>query len=321
MSIFLSFSKKTFSQYLKPALILTAVLLASILLASCSSGGGSEAASIGDMTATGIDISHLDKCGLDKGRLRIVSVSPTATEMLFVVGAASQVVAVDEFSNYPPKAPRTGLSGFNPNTEAIAEFEPNIVVTSSLRADDEFTKLESLGICVVRHGAADDLEDVYLQLKELGATTGNFEQAAQVVEEMKVNVALIREGIEPRSHPLTYFYELDNTLYSVTDNTFVGRVLGLLNLTSIAPTGPAGDYPQLNAESLLESNPDLILLADTLCCSQTAEKVAERAGWDALRAVQNGHILELNDDIASRWGPRIVDLMAIVSEYLQENFQ
>ena len=117
---------------------------------------------------------------------------------------------------------------------------------------------------------------------------------------------------------LTYFYELDPTLYSVTSNTFIGSVMAQFGLVSIADGVQAGnDYPQLSAEVIVEKNPDIIFLADVKCCAQSAATVAAREGWSALGAVSNGSIVELDDDIASRWGPRLVDLMRQIAEAIQ----
>ena len=128
-----------------------------------------------------------------------------------------------------------------------------------------------------------------------------------------------RRGAAPLQ-PLTYYYELDQTYYSVTSDTFIGRLLGLLGMKSIADSAKgaaaSGGYPQLSAEYILDANPDFILLADTLCCHQSAASVARRPGWSGLTAVKAGHVIALNDDIASRWGPRIVDLLRTVATAL-----
>ncbi len=115
---------------------------------------------------------------------------------------------------------------------------------------------------------------------------------------------------------MTYYHELDQTLYSVTSRTFIGSVYSLLALTNIADKaqGGGGDYPKLSAEYVLSADPDLIFLADTKCCQQSAATVAKRPGWSAVTAVRTGNVVALDDDIASRWGPRVVDFLRTVSE-------
>ena len=108
--------------------------------------------------------------------------------------------------------------------------------------------------------------------------------------------------------------EADNTLFSVTSDTFIGQVYKLAGLRDVADAtaDKAGGYPQLSAEFVLQSKPDLIFLADTKCCGQTAATVAARPGWSGLPAVKDGHVVPLDDDVASRWGPRITDLLQTV---------
>ena len=250
--------------------------------------------------------------------MRIVSISPTATEMLFAVGAGDLVVAVDQFSNYPDEAPVTDLDGFSPNVEAIAAYEPDLVVVQS--GGDLKTGLESLGIEVLVQNAAVSLDDAYAQILEIGEVTGHGDDAAVLVNEMKGEIdSLIAEA--PQAAGLSYFHELDPTLYSVTSSTFIGAVYGLFGLENVADQadseGSAFGYPQLSVEYLIDTDPDLIFLADTLCCGQDAATVAERPAWDQLSAVRNGNVIELNDDTASRWGPRIVEFTAAISEAIR----
>src|SRR5262249_19213198 len=106
------------------------------------------------------------------------------------------------------------------------------------------------------------------------------------------------------------------TYYSVTSKTFVGSLFSMLGLKNIAdPSGTADTaYPQLSAEVIVKADPDLIFLADTKCCGQSAATVANRAGWSGCSAVRNGRVIALDDDIASRWGPRVVDLLRAITE-------
>ena len=248
---------------------------------------------------------------------RIVSISPTATEMAFAIGAGDRVVAVDQFSHYPEEAPVTDLDGWNPNIEAIASYDPDLVLMQT--SGDVGASLEALGIEVWAHDAPFVFDDVYVQIEQLGEVTGQADEAAAVVADMQARIAEL-VAAAPDASGLTYYHELDNTLYTVTGSTFIGQVYGLFGLTNVADTadadGSAWGYPQLSDEYLVDADPDVIFLADTLCCRQDARTVAARPGWDQLTAVQTGRIVELNDDTASRWGPRLVDFIAAVSDVL-----
>ena len=253
---------------------------------------------------------------LDAQPMRIISLSPTATEMLYAVGAGAQVVAVDEYSNYPEEAAALGtmLSGFEPNIEAISGFTPDLVIASY----DPGTLVEQLGalnIPVFIANAATSIDNVYEQIEQIGLLTGHADAAVQLAAQMKTEIEAAIAGVVPAAEPISYFYELDNTLYSVTSNTFVGQIFNLFGLRNIADNVESGnDYPQLSAEVVVSSDPDLIFLADTKCCNETAATVAARDGWGGLKAVTNNHIVELDDDVASRWGPRIVELVVAIRD-------
>ena len=242
------------------------------------------------------------------GEMRIVSLSPTATEMLFAVGAGDLVVAVDSFSNFPPEAPVTALSGFEPNIEAIAGFDPTHVLSSG-----PIEGLDAIGIDNIVLPAAVTFDDVYAQIEQVGAATGHVGDAAEVVANMQADIQAVLDSLPEREQALTYYHELDPALFSVTSNTFIGEVytlLGLENAVDAAdPNGESFGFPQVTEEFLITADPDIIFLADTLFSEQTVETVSARPGWDQMSAVQAGNIVELNDDIASRWSPRLVEFI------------
>jgi iron complex transport system substrate-binding protein len=247
---------------------------------------------------------------------KIVSLSPTATEMLFAVGAGKQVVAVDDQSSFPKRAPRTDLSGFEPNAEAIAGYEPDLVVMDS---DAVKSQLEALGIDVLVLPAAQSLKDSYAQIRRLGKVTGHGAAANDVASEMKADVAGLAADAKDGKPPSSY-YELDDTYFSADSTTFIGRLLKLAGFTNIADeaAGDGSGYPQLSAEYVVDSDPAVIFLADTKCCGQSAKTVAARPGFGDLTAVRDGNVVALDDDVASRWGPRVVELLRTMVKERQQ---
>ncbi|HWB23327.1 MAG TPA: helical backbone metal receptor [Gaiellaceae bacterium] len=241
---------------------------------------------------------------------RIVSLSPTATEDLFAIGAGSQVVAVDSDSNYPANAPITKLSAYTPNAEAIAGYKPDLVI-ASYDTHGLVASLQKLKIPVLLQGTAASLTDAYSQINQLGAATGRTAAATALVAKMKTQIASIARTVPKPKTPLTVYDELGTDYYSVTSKTFIGGLFKLLGLKDIADAADKthSGYPQLSAEYIVAANPDLIVLSDTKCCGQTAAKVKARPGWSTIAALSNGGIVPMNDDIASRWGPRIVDFI------------
>lgn len=249
---------------------------------------------------------------------RIVSLSPTATETLFAVGAGDQVVAVDEQSDHPAEAPTTDLSGFEPNVEAIAEYEPDLVLAEGTGPDELTEGLDRLEIPVIVQSAATDLEEAYQQIEDIGAATGHADEAEDVVADMRDRIAKVVADL-PDGPPLSVFHELGPDLYTASSDTFIGQVysdLGLVNVADEAAEEAGTPYPQVSAEYLLSTDPDLVILADNECCGVTPEQVAERPGWDALSAVQNGNVTVVDEDIASRWGPRVPELFEEISNVI-----
>jgi iron complex transport system substrate-binding protein len=247
--------------------------------------------------------------------VKIVSLAATHTESLFAIGAGPQVIAVDDQSNFPAEAAavKTDLSGYTPNIEAIAGYKPDLVVLSGDTTDHIAAQLQALDIPVWIGAAPTSLDDVYSEIQQLGTLTGNGDAASVLVTDMQADIATILEDVPDSEVPVTYYHELDNTYYSVTSNTFIGQIYSLANLQNIADGTEAGnDYPQLNSEFIISADPQLIFLADTKCCGESAETVAARDGWADIAAVKNGGVIEMDDDIASRWGPRVVDYLRAV---------
>jgi iron complex transport system substrate-binding protein len=247
---------------------------------------------------------------------RVVSLSPTHTEMMFAIGAGDQLVAVDEFSNYPAGALElpNGLSGYEPNVEAIAGFEPDLVIIGG-----DFTglgdQLASIDIDSWDGPAATTIDDTYAQIGELGALTGHTAEADALVASMQADLAALVAATPEPTEPLYLYHELDPSFYSVDSTTFLGELYAMFGLRNIADEaeGDSGGYPQLNAEFIVSTNPDLIFLADTKCCGETIVTVSARDGWSAITAVEAGAVIEMDDDIASRWGPRVVEYAAAVA--------
>jgi iron complex transport system substrate-binding protein len=247
---------------------------------------------------------------------RIVSLSPTATESLFAIGAGGQVVAVDDQSDYPKRAPRTSLSGYTPNVEAIAGYRPDLVVLSG-DANDAVAGLKKLGIRVLLQPAPDTLPGAYAEINQLGTVTGHSRNASALVSRMKKAIAQTVKSVPKRRESV--YHELDPTYYSATSKTFIGRIYKLFGLRNIADAADstASGYPQLSAEYILSSNPGLIVLADTRCCGQSAATVASRPGWSGVAAVRNHRVVGIDDSVASRWGPRIVGFVRAVGKALR----
>jgi iron complex transport system substrate-binding protein len=292
---------------------LAGAALAALAVAVSGASAGSTAPSAFPVTVIGSN----GKVTVSKRPTRIVSLSPTATETLFAIGAGSQVVAVDDQSDFPKAVPKTSLSGFTPNVEAIAEYRPDLVIIA-YDPKGLSSALRKLGIEVVHHDGARSFAGAYLQIRQLGLVTGHAAEAKRLIAGMKTAIGRIVEKSRSTAARLSVYHELDPDLYSATSKTFVGKVyaaLGLRNIADAADSTGTG-YPQLSAEYVVSASPDVIVLADSICCGQKPSTVAARPGWDRISAVRTGSIVRIHDSIASRWGPRLVSFFRAMSSAL-----
>ena len=250
---------------------------------------------------------------------KIISLSPSATEIFYAVGAGSQMLAVDNLSNYPAGAPISDISAFEPNVEAILAKKPDLVLLSidSTKAPQIRNALVKLGIPVLMEKAPATLNDVYAENTLLAKVADRQEGAVKLNAAMAKSIKDVLAKAK-KSSKIRIFHELDDTYYSVTSNTFIGKVykdFGAVNISDAASGADNSGYPQLSAEYLLKSDPQVIFLADAQY-GVTADSVSKRAGWSQISAVKNKKIVELPADVPSRWGPRLVDFYKLIGASL-----
>ena len=242
---------------------------------------------------------------------RILSLSPSATQMLYAIGAGRQVVGVDEHSTYPADAPRTKFTGYESSAEVYLAERPDLVLLA-FDTTHLVAQLKELHIPALLLPPATTVADAESQIDELGAATGDRSGAASTVGSVNVELDKVARSVGGRARGDTYYIEFDPTLYSATSKTFAGALFSRLGMVNIAdPAGRGGDaYPQLSAEYLIKANPKLVYLADTVCCGQSAMTFARRSGFSVLQAVRNHDVFVIDDSFASQWGPHTLALFA-----------
>ncbi|HSZ40558.1 MAG TPA: ABC transporter substrate-binding protein [Trebonia sp.] len=253
---------------------------------------------------------------------RIVSLSATATEDLYAVGAGQQVVAVDETSDYPANAPKTSLNALSPNIEAIAKYNPSLVIAE----EDEgglVSGLTKLGVPVLIEPTATSLGNAYAQIDQIGEATGHAAQAQSVTSKMQAEITADIKKAGAVHDNLSYYWEVSaNPYYSATSQTFIGQIVGMFGLKNIADAANKasdGGYPELSEEYIVAAKPQIIFLTDNDPGDggQSPAVVAKRPGWSAVPAVKDHEVIALNDDIASRWGPRLPQLVAAIAQAVE----
>jgi iron complex transport system substrate-binding protein len=249
---------------------------------------------------------------------RIISLDPTATEDLYAVGAGTQVVAVDQISDFPPGAPVSSLSGVNADIEAIAKYHPSLVISQYHAGLAD--ALKRLGIPVLIDPEVTTLRDAYAQIEQIGLATGHGNQANEVARNMRevISDAVQQAGTKYRG--LSYYWEVGASPYrSASSATLIGHIMDTFGLRNIADAAhKPGSYPALSGNYIAGARPQVIFLADNdpAYGDQTPATVAARPGWADLPAVKSHAVFELNDDIASRWGPRLPQLVEAIASAL-----
>jgi iron complex transport system substrate-binding protein len=307
-----------------------AAVIAAAALAGCSSAGRAPAAQasaqavpksiLAPVFPTTVAASN-GSVTVEREPTRIVSLDPSATEDLYAIGAGTQVVAVDQNSDYPPGAPVTSLSGVTPNIETVLRYNPSLVVASQ-NSGGLVSGLGKLGIPVLIEPAATTLSGVYRQIEQIGQATGHDNQAKEVVKNMQEVISDAVAQVGTRYRGMTYYWELsDDPYYSATSATLIGHILDMFGLKNIADAAgkPAdGGYPVLSGQYIIAARPQFIFLQDDQPAygGQTPAMVAGRPGWAVIPAVRDHDTFSLNDDVASRWGPRVPSLVNALANAL-----
>ena len=244
---------------------------------------------------------------------RIISLSPSITEILFEIGSGNQVIAVDNLSNYPNEAPITDISAYDPNVEAISLLNPDLVILSynikNLKA-----ALKKIGIETIYLPAPLNFEDILDQIDYLGLQTGNEDKAKKLISKMKNRMKTLQK-LRENEKATKIYHEIDPNYYSPSKFSFIGDIYQKLNYKNVADKADISNlgYPKLSPELIISENPDLIVLPGK--DNKYVEKVKLRPGWGYIEAVKKNKFLLTNNDIASRWGPRILNFASILVEY------
>ncbi|MEW6505010.1 MAG: ABC transporter substrate-binding protein [Chloroflexota bacterium] len=293
----------------RPGILLYIVLLVALLLGGCAQPATPAA------TPTPSPMVMTDGLGrtvtLAAPAQRVVSLAPSNTEILFAVGAGSQVVGRDNFSNYPPEAlelPGLGdFSGFS--TEQIVALNPDLVLLAEIHPPELVQSLEEAGLTVYYLKNPLTLEEMYSMLITVGELTGHKSDAEALVTQLSLRVAAVQQQLANIEERPTVFYEIDGTdpskPWTTGSGTFIDTLLEMAKAENVG-RAMGSQYGQMSIEALLEADPDFILLGDANF-GVTPEQVAARPGWGELTAVKEGRVLPFNDDLASRPGPRLVD--------------
>ena len=293
---------------------LNVAFLLTLLLSACTSGS---------ILSGGINLT--DGLGrdvhLDKPAQRIVSLSASNTEILFAIGAGSQVVARDSFSDFPQAALALadiggGMGEYD--LERITALKPDLVLAAELNTPAQVQAMHDLGLTVYYLPNPADLEEMFSMLTTVGILSGHRSEAEKLVKDLRTRVDRVVQTLEGITEKPLVYYELDASdparPYTPGKGTFYSAIIAAAGGTNLGETLDT-QWAQIGLETLLVSDPDFILLGDALW-GVTPESVAARPGWENLSAVKADRVLPVDDNLLSRPGPRQVDGLETLARLL-----
>lgn len=298
------------------------IILISLLLSACSNSTIETQAPIATQIPATITpepqpITVTDAFGkevtLENPAKRIISLAPSNTEILFAVGAGSQVVGRDAFSDFPAEAQAlTDIGGgFGAlNTEAIISLEADLVLAADLTPPEQIQAFEDLGLTVFSLPNPNDFDSLYENLRVVAQLTGHTQEAEDLITSLEERVSTIEQVVSKATDNPLVFYELDasdvNAPYTAGPGTFIDYLIKTAGGESLGSSMDSA-WVQISVEELITRDPDIIILGDYTWGGITPEDVSARSGWDVIKAVKNSKVYTFDDNLISRPGPRLVD--------------
>lgn len=308
-------------------------LLVTCAVSGCRDGGAGQAGDVSSATSdrSFVDVGELSigpavtvtdrlnrRVTFDAAPRRIVSLTPSTTEVLFGIGAGDRIVGATKHCNYPPEAedlPRVGGGTLESlNQETIVGLQPDLVLCKWDNHEPLLKNLERLGIPVLALGP-ETLAELYDQTKMLGQITGNFQQAEALVESMQERVAAVIERIPPGEGPTVFYQVWDEPLMTAGPQSFIGELMSLAGARNLFDKTPIR-YPKVSPEVVVAGNPEVILAPSTHATPVTVESILARTGWGQVAAVRENRVHLIDGDSVSRCGPRLVDALEEIAEVL-----
>lgn len=288
------------------------ILIAAMTLTSCATPILNSVASKEVVDGLGRTVT------LPVAPVRIISLAPSNTELLFAVGAGSQVVGRDEFSDFPAEAQNVASVGGSMgkyNLEQIAALKPDLILAAEINTPEQVKSMEDMGLSVFYLSNPADLKGVLENINLIGSLVGKQKEASQLTEDLKSRIDTITSAINSQKQTVKVFYELDGTTdpakpWTVGSGTYIDELIIMAGGVNVASEAGPG-YLQLSQEALIIADPEVILLGDA-AYGVTSESLAARSGWSNISAVVNGRVYAFDDNLVSRPGPRLVDGLELI---------
>ena len=252
-------------------------------------------------------------------KLRIISLAPSATEILFALGLDDEIVGVSQFCDYPAAAlAKERVGAFSqPNLEKILALKPDIIICTGLEQAPVITKLKQLGLNVCVSDPS-DLKELFESIIQIGALTGRKSESASLIRKMKGRIEkiyLAAQSVPLGKRPRVFIEIWHSPLSTAGRSSFIDEIVTLAGGSNIAHDCER-PYSVFSAERVIKSDPEYIFLA-YMNKSDTLRIMQQRVGWQDVSAIKNGRVYsDINPDLFLRPGPRLVDGLEMIHERL-----
>ncbi|EES91028.1 ABC transporter substrate-binding protein [Clostridium botulinum] len=242
---------------------------------------------------------------IDKEPTRIVSIAPNITETVFALGKGEKLVGKTDYCDYPKDVKKVQTIGSltKPNIEKIVELKPDVVIASTHFKKEVLSKLEKLNIKVLVLYGAETFDGVYDTINKVGEVLNAKSQASKLVNNMKEKVANVTNKVKNSNKPKVYYVVSYGKMgdFTATGDTFIGSMIEMAGGINVAKDSTKWQY---SIEKLVEKNPDIII------CSKyfnTKKGIEISNGYKDLKAIKNGKLIEIDNNLLDRQGPRIAE--------------
>ncbi len=290
------------------------LILALSVMIGCSSNGdqASESEQEAETNETEFPLTVTDatdnELTFEKKAEKIVSVLPSNTEIAFALGLDDEIIGVTSLDNYPEEAAEKETVGdFQINVEKVISLEPDVVLADESVDEAALDQIRDADIQVLVVKTAENFEEVYDAIHLIGKVTDTTEQADQIESDMKEKLASLSDKVAEVENPKSVYVEISPApeTYTAGKNTFINTILEKINAENSA--GDLEGWPQVNEEAVLEMNPDIIITTYGNYVDDPIKEITDRESWSDLTAVKNKEIYDVNEDLVSRPGPRLVE--------------
>jgi PGF-pre-PGF domain-containing protein len=292
------------------------LLITSQFLLGCV---GSAAASDGNVTVTD---DYGVKVSVPSDPQKIVSLSPSNTEILGALDLIDKVVGVTDYSNYPAEAAtKTNVGGYTAiNSEKVVALNPDLVIADSGNGNETIDYLRGLGLNVVVLNPT-DIEGVFKDIVLVGKATGTEDKANSLVNSMSDRVNSIKEKVASANTKPTVAHVVSyDPIYVAGKNTYQDQVISVAGGKNAFSS--IDGWGTVNVEDLINKDPDYVMInsgtgmSDENGSNPVYDYFEQNTQVQSLKAVKDDHLALVDADIISRGGPRIVDAIEMVAKLI-----